>query len=109
MGSGIGADRTRAEHREVSDQLYALYARGREALTMAAVVGMAGLTEADRRAADFSSGFERELIAQSSRRDIGETLDVGWRLIEALPRADLTRIRASTWETRSTRTRQDET
>jgi V/A-type H+-transporting ATPase subunit B len=100
MGSGIGERRTRAEHRELSDQLYALYARGREALTMAAVVGMSGLSDADRRAADFSERFERRLISQSDRRTIGETLDAGWELLEGMPRAELGRIRDATWTAR---------
>jgi len=100
MGSGIGAERTRPEHREVSDQLYALYARGREALTMSAVVGLSGLTEADRRAADFSQAFERELITQDERREIGETIDIGWRLLATMPRDELTRIRPATWAAR---------
>lgn len=100
MSAGIGEKRTRAEHREVADQLYALYARGREALTMAAVVGMAGLTDADRRAAEFSERFERELVSQQGRRTIDETLEIGWRLLETMPRAELARVRASTWAAR---------
>jgi V/A-type H+-transporting ATPase subunit B len=102
MSAGIGAGRTRAEHREVSDQLYALYARGREALTMAAVVGMAGLTDADRGAAEFSEKFERELITQHERRTIDETIEIGWRLLEAMPREELARISAATWNERAT-------
>jgi V/A-type H+/Na+-transporting ATPase subunit B len=97
MGSGIGANRTRAEHREVADQLYALYARGREALTMSAVVGIDGLTDADRRAANFSQAFERELVSQTARRTIHETIDVGWHLLANLPRDELTRIKPATW------------
>jgi len=93
MGSGIGTGHTRDDHREISDQLYALYARGRDALTMAAVVGMSGLTDADRRAADFTARFEHDLVAQSGRRTIEESLDIGWRLLEPFPREELTRIK----------------
>lgn len=100
MSAGIGEGRTKPEHREVADQLYALYARGREALTMAAVVGMTGLTEADRRAAEFSERFERELVSQQGRRTIAETIDAGWRLLESMPRNELARVRASTWAAR---------
>lgn len=100
MGSGIGEGHTRTDHREISDQLYALYARGREALTMAAVVGMSGLTEADRRAADFTTAFEQQFVTQDARRTIAETLDIGWALIERFPREELTRIKASTWAAR---------
>jgi V/A-type H+-transporting ATPase subunit B len=101
MGSGIGEGRTRAEHREVSDQLSATYARGREALTTAAIIGRAGLTEADQRAADFTTHFEAEFIAQRRRRTIGDTLEVGWRLLEPFPREELLRIKAATWERRA--------
>ena len=101
MGSGIGEGRTRAEHREVSDQLYATYARGHEALTTAAIIGRAGLTEADQRAADFTTRFEAEFISQRRRRTIAETLEVGWRLLEPFPREELLRIKAATWERRA--------
>ena len=82
MGSGIGAGHTRPDHREISNKIYAQYARGREALTMAAVVGMSGLTEADQRAVDFASRFEQRFLAQTSRRTIDETLDIGRALLE---------------------------
>lgn len=104
MSAGIGAGRTRAEHREVSDQLYALYARGREAVTMAAVVGMAGLTDADRRAAEFSERFEREFVSQGARRTIDETISIGWRLLETMPREELARITPATWDARKAAT-----
>ena len=97
MSSGIGADRTRADHREVADQLYALYARGRDALTMAAVVGTEALTDADRRAADFSGAFEHEFVAQTERRTIDETIEIGWHLMEGFPRDELTRIGTATF------------
>ncbi len=103
MGAGIGAGHTRPEHREVSDQLYALYARGREAVTMAAVVGMAGLTEADRRAADFSERFEREFITQHERRTVDDTLQAGWRMLESMPREEMSRIKPTTWVAHNTR------
>ena len=93
MNAGIGAGKTVREHRRWADQLYALYARGRDALTMAAVVGMSGLTDADRRAADFTTRFEHDLVAQSGRRTIAESLDIGWRLLENFPREELTRIK----------------
>jgi len=101
MSSGIGKDHTRAEHREWSDQLYAIYARGREARTMAAIVGESGLPAADHRALAFSDAFERDFIAQpAGRRALDETFDIGWRLLETLPRGDLLRIADATWEKR---------
>jgi V/A-type H+-transporting ATPase subunit B len=101
MNAGIGKDKTRAEHREWSDQLYALYARGREARVMAAILGETGLPAAERRALVFADRFERELIGQGrGRRSIAETLELGWHLLETLPREDLGRIREATWRAR---------
>ena len=103
MSGGIGKDRTRPEHREWSDQLYATYARGREARTMAAIVGESGLPPADRRALVFAEAFERNFIAQpGGRRTIDETFAAGWRLLETLPRDDLLRISDATWQARAT-------
>jgi V/A-type H+-transporting ATPase subunit B len=101
MGNGIGEGRTRKAHRAWSDQLYASYARGREARGMAAIVGAGGLIESDRRALEFADRFEQEFVHQGSgRRDIDETFAVGWRLLETLPRGDLTRIDDRTWAER---------
>lgn len=104
MSGGIGRNRTRAEHREWSDQLYATYARGRDARTMAAIVSESGLPPADRRALTFANAFEREFIAQpDGRRTIDETFEAGWRLLETLPRDDLLRIGDATWAARAAR------
>jgi len=97
MNAGIGANRTVPEHREWANQLYASYSQGREARLMAAVVGEAGLGEADRRALGFAERFEREFVGQERRRDLAETLVVGWRLLETLPRDDLLRLADATW------------
>ena len=89
------------EHREWADQLYALYALGREARLMAAVVGESGLSPADRRALAFAERFERDFIGQGPRhRTLGETISAGWELLDALPRTDLARIRDATWAAR---------
>jgi len=93
MNAGIGAGRTVPEHRRWADQLYAIYARGREARMMVAIVGEAGLTPTDRRALAFAEAFERELIGQGTvRRTIGETIEHGWRLLDAVPRDDLMKL-----------------
>lgn len=98
MNAGIGAGKTVREHRRWADQLYALYARGRDARLMASIVGDAGLGDADRRARDFAMRFERDLIAQGrASRSIAETIAIGWRLLEELPRGDLERIDDETW------------
>ena len=101
MNAGIGTGKTVREHRRWADQLYALYARGRDARLMAAIVGDAGLGDADRRARDFANRLERELIAQGrGRRELGETIAIGWRLLESLPRDELERIDDETWRGR---------
>ena len=102
MNAGIGKGRTVPEHREWADQLYAVYTRGREARLMAAIVGEAGLAEADRRALAFARRFEDEFVRQGGRRrSLQETLSEGWRLLETMPREDLTRISDATWAARS--------
>jgi V/A-type H+/Na+-transporting ATPase subunit B len=100
MNAGIGPGRTERDHRAWANQLYALYAQGREARLMAGVVGQSGLSEADRRALDFAQQFENVLLTQPERRTFSETLEVGWRLLEALPREDLSRIDEAVWERR---------
>ena len=102
MNAGIGRGRTVPEHREWADQLYASYARGREARLLAAIVGESGLGGADRRALAFAERFEQEFVGQGQRRrGLGETISTGWRLLEGLPREDLVRIRDSTWAARA--------
>jgi V/A-type H+-transporting ATPase subunit B len=99
MKAGIGEGRTAPTHRRWGDQLYATYARGREARAMASIVGEAGLAEEDRRALAFADRFERELVGQGeSRRTIAETFAVGWRLLATLPRADLHRLDAACFD-----------
>ena len=101
MNAGIGPERTVPEHREWANQLYALYARGREARLTAAIVGEASLGAPDRRAIAFADRFEVEFIGQGPvRRSIGETVDIGWRLMESFPQEELTRISAGTWAER---------
>lgn len=102
MNAGVGEGRTWSGHREWSDQLYASYARGREARGMAAIVGTTGLLDSDRRALDFAEAFETRFIDQpSGRRTIDETRDAGWRLLDAMPRGDLERLSDATWLARA--------
>jgi V/A-type H+-transporting ATPase subunit B len=98
MNAGIGSGRTFDHHRAWSDQLYAVYARGREARLTAGIVGESGLSGADRNALGFADRFERELIGQhEARRTMAETMEIGWRLLEALPREDLSRLGEAEW------------
>ncbi len=101
MNAGIGPAGTVSEHREWADQLYAVYAQGREARLMAAIVGDSGLGAADRRALAFAERFELEFVGQGARRrSLADTIEIGWRLLEALDRKDLLRIREGTWTAR---------
>jgi V/A-type H+-transporting ATPase subunit B len=101
MNAGIGKEKTVPEHRAWADQLYAVYTRGREARLMAAIVGEAGLAEADRRALGFAQQFEDEFVRQAGRRrSLTDTVTLGWRLLETLPREDLTRLTDAVWAAR---------
>lgn len=95
MNLGIGPGKTREDHRDVADQLYAFYAQGRELRRLEAIVGEEGLLESDRRLRRFADAFEREFVGQGATpRGLGETLEAGWRLLRQLPKDQLTRIRA---------------
>jgi V/A-type H+/Na+-transporting ATPase subunit B len=103
MNAGIGSERTVPEHREWADQLYAIYTRGRDARLMAAIVGEAGLAPADRRAMAFAARFEDEFVGQATRRSLSETIEIGWRLLDTLPREDLLRLSDAAWAARAVR------
>jgi V/A-type H+-transporting ATPase subunit B len=105
MNAGIGASHTVAEHRRWADQLYAVYARGREARQMVAIVGEAGLPPPDRRALKFADAFERTFVSQGSyRRSLAETIEAGWRLLDQLPPDDLLKLKRE-WLTARSRER----
>lgn len=94
MNNGIGEGRTREDHRELANQLYACYANGTDVRRLVSIVGEDALTESDRRYLVFADRFEREMIHQGRhRRTIVETLEKGWELLGMFPRAELTRIR----------------
>jgi V/A-type H+-transporting ATPase subunit B len=94
MNQGIGDGRTRGDHRGLADQLYALHARGCDVRRMASIVGAASLSDEEQRLLAFSDRFERELVGQGGTfRSFEETLDLGWRLLDAFPAAALSRVR----------------
>lgn len=93
MNAGIGKGKTREDHRSAADQLYALYAQGRDLRRLVAIIGEAALSAEDRRLLKFADEFERRFIHQGqANRDIEETLGVAWELLSTLPAADLKRI-----------------
>ena len=91
---GIGKDKTREDHADTMNQLFAAYARGKEAKELMVVLGEAALTEMDKLYAKFADAFEQEYVSQGYRTDrsIEETLDLGWKLLGILPRSELKRI-----------------
>jgi V/A-type H+-transporting ATPase subunit B len=92
---GIGADKTREDHADLFNQLYACYARGKEAEELQVILGEAALTEMDRVYMKFARQFEERYISQGEyeNRTIQETLDLGWELLAIFPRAELKRVR----------------
>jgi V/A-type H+-transporting ATPase subunit B len=93
MNAGIGEGKTRAEHRAVADQLYALYARGRELRNLVAVIGEAALSTSEQRILAFAARFERELVNQGGeRRSLDDSFAIAWRLLGSIPRDELVRL-----------------
>ena len=97
MNSGIGPEKTREDHRNVADQVYASYAQGRELRRLVSIVGEAALSPEDRLYLEFADRFELRYLNQGRTvRAINETLDQAWELLSMLPEASLKRIRAET-------------
>lgn len=92
---GIGEGKTRADHANTMNQLFAAYARGKEAKELMVVLGEAALTDMDKLYAKFAEEFEKKYVSQgfTANRDIEETLDLGWELLRILPRSELKRIK----------------
>jgi len=92
---GIGKDKTRADHSDTMNQLFAAYAKGKESKELATVLGENALSQTDKLYAKFADEFERRYINQGfqTNRSIDETLDLGWHLLKMLPRTELKRIK----------------
>ncbi len=92
---GIGAGKTREDHAGTMNQLFAAYARGKDAKELMTILGEAALTEIDKKYAAFADAFEKEYVSQgyNTDRSIQETLEVGWKLLTILPKNELKRIK----------------
>ena len=92
---GIGKGKTREDHADTMNQLFAAYARGKEAKELAVILGEAALTDVDKLYAKFADSFEREYVSQGFDEDrtIEKTLETGWKLLSILPSSELKRIR----------------
>lgn len=94
MNLGIGAEKTREDHKQVSDQLYAFYAEGRDLRGLVAIVGEESLSERDRKLLKFAAEFENQFTRQgrNENRSIAGTIDIGWKLLSDIPESELSRI-----------------
>ena len=91
---GIGEGKTREDHAATMNQLFAAYARGKDAKELMVILGEAALTETDLIYAKFADEFETKYINQGYKTDrsIEETLEIGWELLRIMPRSELKRI-----------------
>ncbi|MFB6158026.1 MAG: V-type ATP synthase subunit B [Candidatus Nanohalobium sp.] len=92
--NGIGEGFTREDHPDLSDQMYAMYAEGEDLRDLVSIVGEDALSDRDEKILSFARKFESEFIDQGWRenRDIEESLDLAWELLEVVPEGELTRI-----------------
>lgn len=92
---GIGQGKTREDHADTMNQLFAAYARGKECLELMTILGEAALTDIDLMYAKFSQEFEKQYVSQGyeKERTVEETLDLGWELLRMLPKSELKRIK----------------
>lgn len=92
---GIGEGKTREDHADSFNQLFAGYARGKESEELQVILGEAALSEMDKIYLKFAQVFEKEYVSQAEYEDrsIIETLDLGWKLLKIFPRSELKRVR----------------
>jgi V/A-type H+-transporting ATPase subunit B len=91
---GIGVGKSREDHAETMNQLFAAYARGKEAKELSTILGEAALSDTDKLYSKFATAFENRYVSQSyhTNRTIEETLNLGWELLTILPKSELKRI-----------------
>jgi len=95
MKDGIGPGMTREDHKDVSSQLFAAYARVKQVRNLASIIGEEELSQDDKRYLKFGEKFEKFFLIQGEyeNRDIGRTLDLGWKVLADLPREELLRVK----------------
>jgi V/A-type H+/Na+-transporting ATPase subunit B len=98
MKDGIGEGMTREDHKELSSQLFAAYARTKSVRNLAAIIGEEDLSALDKKYLRFGESFEAEFVSQGEYEDrtIDQTLDIGWKLLSVLPRDELVRVSKAT-------------
>ena len=92
---GVGVGKTREDHADAMNQLFAAYSRGKDAKELMSILGEAALTQIDLLYAQFAEEFEQKYVSQgyNTNRTIEETLDIGWELLSILPKSELKRIK----------------
>jgi len=92
---GVGEKKTREDHADTMNQLFAAYSTGKEAKELSAILGDSALSSTDKLYARFAEEFEKEYVSQGfdTNRSIIETLDLGWKLLSILPKSELKRIK----------------
>lgn len=94
MKDGIGEGYTRADHPDVSNQLFSAYAKVQDVRALASVIGEDELSATDKLYMKFGVEFEKNFIGQgrNENRSIGRTLDIAWDMLRILPKSELDRI-----------------
>lgn len=94
MKDGIGEGFTRADHPDLSNQLFASYSKVKDARSLASVIGEDELSDTDKLYLKFGKAFESYFVRQGEQEDrsLEETLDLGWALLSILPRGELDRV-----------------
>ncbi len=94
MKDGIGEGFTRADHPALQNQLFASVAKVYSARSLASVIGEEELSPTDKKYIQFGKLFEEYFVNQgaATNRTIDESLDLGWKLLGTLPRAELDRV-----------------
>ena len=92
---GIGEGKTREDHAGTMNQLFAAYARGKDAKELMTILGEAALSDDDKQFPKFADAFEQRYVNQgnNTNRSIEDTLNLGWELLSLLPRTELKRIK----------------
>lgn len=92
---GVGAGKTREDHADTMNQLFAAYSTGKDAKELAAILGDSALSDTDKLYAKFAEEFEKRYVSQGfeTNRSIEETLNLGWELLGILPRSELKRVK----------------
>lgn len=97
MKDGIGEKFTRADHREIADQLFTSYSKVQDVRALAKVLGESDLSETDKKYLEFGEAFENKCLNQDTleSRTIEQTLDLAWKILKILPESEWSKLNVS--------------